>query len=421
MGRTSLKNKLILSFLGLLLAVMVVVSLVNTLTSDFYLAQGISTAVAMALGVVFGTMVSNSVLKRLNRLREAARRVGGGDLSVNVVIQSLDELRELEEMFARMVQDLRQAIADVHQLFNRIQKAGQELNVLIRKVADDNQEVAQAASLIAKGSERQVSVAEKTAEQIDRGLIAMEEMVAQSARTVARVADAKSAAEKGEIHARETLSQLQQVIAQMGSYTQPMYRVASKVDKIRLVVNVIEEIARKTDLLSLNASIEATRAGEQGKGFALVAEEIRSMAENSKRSSAEIDRMVNDILKDNAEVIGVLQKSQEGIGKGETIIQNVIDTFAGVLSGVEKVYGEVKEIEEITDKQVRQMRRFLDQFGALKKLADDNRGAAVRTISAVRRQHQNMKTMMQTMQSLNELSEQMVQAKQRFQLAAADE
>ncbi|MEW6260622.1 MAG: HAMP domain-containing methyl-accepting chemotaxis protein [Thermodesulfobacteriota bacterium] len=421
MGRTSLKNKLILSFLGLLLAVMVVVGLVNTLTNDFFLAQSISTAVAMALGVVFGTMVSNSVLKRLNRLREAARRVGGGDLSVNVVIQSLDELRELEEMFARMVLDLRQAILDIHQLFNRIQKAGQELNILIRKAADDNQEVAQAASLIAKGSEKQVTVAEKTTEQIDRGLIAMEEMVAQSARTVARVADAKAAAEKGESHARQTLSQLQQVIAQMGSYTQPMYRVASKIDKIRLVVNVIEEIARKTDLLSLNASIEATRAGEQGKGFALVAEEIRSMAENSKRSSAEIDRMVNDILKDNAEVIGVLQKSQEGIGKGEVIIQNVIDTFGGVLSGVDKVYGEVKEIEEITDKQVRQIRRFLDQFGELKKLADDNRGAAVRTISAIRRQHQNMKTMMQTMQSLNELSEQMVEAKQRFQLAAADE
>uniref|UniRef100_A0A7C4RUL9 Methyl-accepting chemotaxis protein n=1 Tax=Desulfatirhabdium butyrativorans TaxID=340467 RepID=A0A7C4RUL9_9BACT len=421
MGRTSLKNKLILSFLGLLLAVMVVVGLVNTLTKDFYLAQASSTAVAMALGVVFGTMVSNSVLKRLNRLREAARQVGTGDLSVQVTIQSLDELRELEEMFARMVQELRQAIVDIHQLFNRIQTAGQELNVLVRKAADDNQQVAQAASFIAKGSEKQVVVAEKTAEQIDRGLIAMEEMVAQSARTVARVADAKTAAEKGEGHARQTLSQLQQVIAQMGSYAQPMYRVASKIDKIRLVVNVIEEIARKTDLLSLNASIEATRAGEQGKGFALVAEEIRSMAENSKRSSAEIDRMVNDILKDNAEVIGVLQKSQEGIGKGEAIIQNVIDTFGGVLSVVDKIYGEVKEIEEITDKQVRQMRRFLDQFGDLKKLADDNRGAAVRTIAAVRRQHQNMKTMVQTMQALNELSEQMVQAKQRFQLAAADE
>ncbi|WP_028323582.1 methyl-accepting chemotaxis protein [Desulfatirhabdium butyrativorans] len=418
MGRTSLKNRLILSFLGLLLAVMVVVGVVNALTRDLYLAQAISTAVAMTLGVIFGTMVSNSVLKRLNRLRDAARQIGSGDLNVEVSIQSLDELRDLEEIFSQMVQELRQSIQDVHRLFNQIQQTAEEMNGLIRKVAENNQEVGQSAAIIARGSEKQGAVAAKTAEQIDRGLLVMEEMVAQSARTVARVADAKSATEKGESHARQTLSQLQTVLSQMGSYAQPMYRVAGKVDKIRLVVNVIEEIARKTDLLSLNASIEATRAGEQGKGFALVAEEIRSMAENSKRSSAEIDRMVHDILKDNAEVIGVLQKSQEGIGKGEAIIHNVIETFGNMLAGVDKIYAEVKQIEEITDKQVRQMRRFLDQFAELANLAEENRKVALRTISAVRRQHQDMKSMVTTVNALNGLTGQMVEAKRRFRIAA---
>jgi len=106
--------------------------------------------------------------------------------------------------------------------------------------------------------------------------------------------------------------------------------LSNKVEKIKMVMSFMEELSQKIDLLSLNASIEATRAGEMGKGFALVANEIRSMAENSKQSSQEIRRIVDDIFEDNKAALTSLRKSEDHIAKGRETIHGIVDTFGDI-------------------------------------------------------------------------------------------
>ena len=274
------------------------------------------------------------------------------------------------------------------------------------------------ALTIAKGSERQSALAKKTADQIDEGLLVMEEMAGQSARTVTRIAEAKVKSETGEASAGETLIQFKVSLQQMAEYAKPINRLAAEVDKIRMVVRIIEEIAQKTDLLALNASIEATRAGEMGKGFALVAEEIRTMAENSKISSKEIGKIVQGILQDNAEVIISLRKNQESLSSGEQIIHRIITTFGDTLTNVNHIYSEVKDIQDVTGKQVKEMRKFMDQLQDLSRLSFENLQAAQKTIQATRNQNTDMKGIVATMKALNELSEKMMQTQQRFKLTA---
>ncbi|MCJ7682733.1 MAG: methyl-accepting chemotaxis protein, partial [Desulfobacteraceae bacterium] len=299
MKRTSIKNKLILSFLGLLLIVMVVVGIVNQITNDFVAAQAISAVLGLAAGVIFGGIFSRSIVRRLNSLSSVAKEISRGDLSKEIPFLSQDEIRDLEEAFAMMVNDLRDIISEIKSVSSRIEETGGDLSGLIDKVLANSREIDESALAIAKGSEKQTLIVQKTFLVLDKSLEEMDEAARQSAQTVSKANDALVKTETGGANARETLSYLEDVLKQMVENAEPIYRLSNKVEKIKMVMSVMDEISQKTDLLSLNASIEATRAGEMGKGFALVANEIRTMAENSKQSSREIRRIVDDIFEDN--------------------------------------------------------------------------------------------------------------------------
>lgn len=418
MGRTSIKNQLILSFLLLLLIFLAVVAVVNLMAKNFLLSQAISTALALAFGIFFGSKFSYSIVKRLNSLSDVAREISRGDLSKEISLLSQDEVRDLEEVFTKMVNDLRDIISEMKDVSFQIQQTNTRLTNILKKVLTNSQEIDQSAGAIAKGSEDQAIIAQKTSLNMENALSAMDEMVMQSAQTVAKISEAKLKTEEGEANARDTLQYLEKVLKQMMDHSQPIYSLSNKVEKIKLVMNVIDEVAQKTDLLALNASIEATRAGELGKGFALVADEIRSMAENTKYSSQEIEKIVEDILKDNKAVIESLSKSQEGINKGREIIHYIVDTFGDMLSGVKDIFLEVKEVESVTGKQVKQMRGLLAHFQEFSKLANDNFISSQKTTIATKSQKGDMREIINVMKSLNKLSDKMMESQQRFRLSA---
>jgi methyl-accepting chemotaxis protein len=361
-------------------------------------------------------MFSSSLVKRLNSLSNVAREISQGDLSREIPLLSQDEVRDLEEIFAMMVNHLRSIISDMKNVSLQVQETNANLSNLTKKVLANSQKIDQSATAIAKGSEEQTIIVQKTALRVNEGLREMDEVVKQSADTVFKINEARHKTETGEVNARETLNHLEDVLKQMVEYTQPIYRLSNKVEKVQLVIKVMDEIAQKTDLLSLNASIEATRAGEMGKGFALVANEIRTMAENSKQSSQEIGKTVEEILEDNKAVIEALSMSQVGINKGREIIHGIVDTFGEMLTGVKAIFSEVQKMEEVTGKQVQQMRGFFSYFQELSRLAQENFVSTQKTTVATKSQEEDMKEIVNAMESLNSLSEKMMETQQRFRL-----
>ena len=416
MKRTSINNKLILSFLGLLLIVMLVVGVANQVINDFIVAQAISVALGLAAAIIFGGLFSKSIVRRLKSLSSVAKEISRGDLSKEIPFLSQDEIRDLEEAFAMMVKDLRDIISEIKEGASRIEKTGRDLSGLIDKVLGSSREIDESALAIAKGSEEQTLIVQKTFLVIDKSLKDMDEAARQSSQTASKANDALVKTETGEANARDTLSYLENVLKQMVENAEPIYRLSNKVEKIKMVMSVMEEVSQKTDLLSLNASIEATRAGEMGKGFALVANEIRSMAENSKHSSQEIRRIVDDIFKDNKAVIAALKKSEDDINKGRGIIHGIVGTFGEMLSGVKEISIEVREVGDVTRKQVREMRGLLNHFQELSRLAQENFVSTQKTTIGTKNQKEEIKEIVTAMDSLNVLSEKMMETQRRFRL-----
>jgi methyl-accepting chemotaxis protein len=147
-----------------------------------------------------------------------------------------------------------------------------------------------------------------------------------------------------------------------------------------------------------------------------VANEIRSMAENSRNSSHEIRAIVDDIFEDNKDVMAALRKSEAGIDKGRGIIHGIVETFTEMLSGVEEISTEVKRVEEVARTQTREVRGLLAQFQDLSRLAQENFVSTQKTTIGTRSQKEEITEMVAAVRSLNVLSEKMMDTQRRFRL-----
>jgi methyl-accepting chemotaxis protein len=287
---------------------------------------------------------------------------------------------------------------------------------LMKKVLESSREIGRSSGIIAKGSETQVLIVQKTSIKVENSVKSMDSLMRRSNQTMSKINEAMKKTQAGENNARETLKRLEDVLQEMSRYSDPIAQLARKVEKIKVIVNVLDSIAQKTDLLSLNASIEATRAGETGKGFALVADEIRSMADSSKQSSQEISKLVEDILADNKAVIGFMAKNQTDINKGNEILNGIVVIFAEMLTNVREIFSEVKQVEDATAEQVDHMRGLAENFTELARLANENFIATQNTSEAIERQKKNVNRIAGAVKGLNSLSNKMVETQQRFRL-----
>lgn len=416
MSITSIKNKMILCFLLLILVVLLVVTTVNLLTNKFYLAQAVSTAIALGAGIFFGGIFSNSLVTRLNSLSSEAQIISSGDLTRDIEVVSMDEVRSLEEIFALMVQHIRSMIADIKKISSQIKVVNTILMQLARRVLQSSQEIGRSATEIAKGSETQALIVQKTALQVENNVKSMDGLVRCSSQTMSKINQAMLSTQTGEQDARETLMRLETVLKEMGRYVEPVTRLTHKVEKIKMIVSVMDDIAQKTDLLSLNASIEATRAGESSKGFALVAEEIRTMADGSKQSSHEISKLVADILQDSRAVTGLLEKNQSEINTGHEIINGIVGIFAAMLTSVKAIFSEVKQMEAVSTEQMDRMRGLTENFSELARLANDNFLATQKTSVAINNQERDVSRIAKAVKGLNSLSRKMTATQKQFKL-----
>ncbi len=421
MERTSIKNKLILYFLLLLLVVLIVAGVINHVTKDFITAQGITMALAMGIGTIFGIIFSRSILKPLNNLNNAAREISNGDLSQEINITSLDEIRDLEEVFSLMVNQLRLLLYDIKNVSLKIHETNSILARLAKKLLQSSNEIDVTAKSIATSSAEQTQIVQKVTQKLEKGIKVMDELVKQSSNTISKVDAAIQKTQRGETNARETLNHLELVLKQMSDYAQQVSRLPDKVEKIKVITNVMETIAQKTDLLSLNASIEATRAGESGKGFAIVADEIRNMAENSKQSSQTITKLVENILEDNSMLKEYLTKNQSDINEGRKIIKGIVQTFSETLFGVREIFEETKGMGEVTARQAEELRSFTENFKELSGFAHKNYESTQKTTIASKNQKAEVIRITNAITLLDKLSKKMMQTQQQFKLPEISE
>ncbi len=258
--------------------------------------QLVSTLLALLVGVIAAVIITRQITGPLRDTLAVVERIAGGDLSHTVIVTRRDELGVLQQGIARMGVTLRDLISGIRDGVTQIASAAEELSAVTEQTSAgvNSQKV-----------------------ETDQVATAMHEMTA-TVQEVARNAEEASqaaAAADGEARAgdqvvSEAIAQIERLASEVVRSTDAMTVLQQESDKIGSVMDVIKAVAEQTNLLALNAAIEAARAGEAGRGFAVVADEVRGLAQRTQKSTEEIEGLVAGLQNGTQQVAAVMNNSR---------------------------------------------------------------------------------------------------------------
>lgn len=329
-------------------------------------------AVALIVSLVFAYLTLQAVQRPLHRLVLVANQFGEGDLRVTVDGRMPDEFRILAGAFTGMAQRFRSVVGETVETANRMGQSAADLSGIAEEVAASSGEVSTAMIGITTGAEEQafgLRTVDHALERMREGAAAIEDSAGQVVAVSSQIADLAEEKRKDVGHALTLLLDLREVVSTAGRQVHELERAS---ERISAFVGSIQGIARQTNLLALNAAIEAARAGEHGRGFAVVADEVRKLAEASARAAHEVDTTVSQIRE---QINGFVSTTDRGFER----VAGVEDASKGAETAFEEI---LQAIGQVSDAAAR-----VAQAADTNRLAFETVDDAVRNVGAAAESH----------------------------------
>lgn len=343
----------------------------------------------------------DQLINYMQEMGMAAAAIASNDLTVNVAPKS--ERDELGNAFAKMISGLRNVIGQVaesartvstaaSQLASASDQSGKATNQIattiqqvalgttqqseeVSKTSGSVEQMGRAIEGVAKGAQEQAKAISK-ASQVTSRINASIEQVAANAQVVARdSADAARFSRNGAQTVKETILGMESIRSKVGLSASKVEEMGNRSGEIGVIVETIEDIASQTNLLALNAAIEAARAGEQGKGFAVVADEVRKLAERSSLATKEIATLIKGIQATVNEAIAAMKESASEVEAGVTRANSAGEALDNILSAAESVYKQAEDAGKAAAQVSAAATELVESVDAVSAVIEENTAA----------------------------------------------
>jgi methyl-accepting chemotaxis protein len=374
--------------------------------------------VALGVGGALGFFLSRALSRSFARLGLATEAIGRGDLTSLAAPSAPpafpDETWEIACGIRRMVESLRELVEGVQNAAARVSGASIALSESAQRARGGNEEVAAAVGRLASDVAEQQKLLHD-AMRLVREIATTIELNAERAREAfGFAAEANQKAGAGVDVSRLAIEKMRTVFERVENAAARVFELEAKTRHVNQITGMITSVAQRTNLLSLNASIEAARAGEAGRGFSVVADEIRKLAESAGRSAEEISKLVHEIETDTAEVAEGMRESSLVIGEGREDVDTIAVSLEQIRSAVGEASRRAEEIFEGADVQSTDVRRMVGSMEEIARVAASN-GTAIEGVAATTRgQADVMEHNVLSARSLSELAATLQELTRRF-------
>lgn len=334
-------------------------------------------AILFSIGI--GYFVARIISKPLNNVMSLVEKVSKGDLTETTDIDTKDEIGVLAKAINNMVLALRQTVGNILASAENVSASSQEISTTIEEIAsgassqaNDAQTITELFRDIATSAESQAGNAHSIKEQFSE-LNAAIDSIAKSAEETSILSGSMLQVSK------EAEQVVQTSIEGMTKVSEQMVILEADANRIGSIINVISEIANQTNLLALNAAIEAARAGEQGKGFAVVADEVRKLAEQSSSATKEITEIIQVIQSNTKQSVKYVNNGVEATNETEK-------AFAYIAEMVNEAAGKANEIAIASEQQSAQsdeVMRSIESIASASEQQSAQIGAVMTSIESI--------------------------------------
>lgn len=357
-----------------------------------------------ALSLAFTVYIIRNVNKPVKNLKELAGRIAAGDLRKKAseidIVKTNDELEDLGESFRGMYKNLKKflfgvltsvdklvetaqnldrnaernlvAVEQVSLAINQISVGTQEQAGDLQQTTDVISKLGQVSETIRDSAAKQKEIVERTIETIDGMNSAIAKVVDSTRQIADDTKNSSTAATEGKDLVDETITDMQNIKQMVDNLAEQVAALGTRSQQIGEIIQVIEDIAEQTNLLALNAAIEAARAGEHGKGFAVVADEVRKLAEGSRKSTDEIRDLVIGIQKQTQTVIEEMTNGTKEVEEGAKVAYRAGTALRNILKAVDKVAVQVQEINGAMDEMKEQSREVVEAVEVITGISREN-------------------------------------------------
>ena len=325
--------------------------------------------VFLALGIGVSTWI----------VRDVTHQLGGDPAYAAEVVKDIAQ-GDLTRTIDTMPGDARSLLAGMKQMQSSLHDVIGKIHDAAARLGDASESMAATAQQVADGSSQQSDSTASIAASVEQMTVSIS-VVTDSAKTAHALADeARQSSIEGARHVKETIGEINTIAGSVTSSTQVVRVLGEQSDKISGIVGVIREIADQTNLLALNAAIEAARAGEQGRGFAVVADEVRKLAEKTASSTQEISDMIAEIQQGTQTAVRQMEQGTAQVEKGVSVAAATGDAMSSIEAGAGKVLVAVDEISTALQEQSTASTQISQGVERIAQMTEEN-SAAVNEVS----------------------------------------
>lgn len=373
--RVPIGYKFIIGFIIVVAAAAFVPDIIEKTGVAEWMMQPLSFLTAMIIGLILGSIFTRNFTRNFSLLTSAAQRISQGDLREAEGLGDMvfrDETSDLEESLSLMSRSLKTLVGHIRDTCNNLTEAQETLSAVVSKGHDTSKEVISGTSSIFDGALEQANHIGDASSTIKSMAELADDVANKVTESVNASQKVNSMVQRGATTATSAMEKMETIFSGIENTEGAAIRLKEKLNDIPKILDVITHISRQTDLLALNATIEASKAGEHGRGFAMVAEEVRRFADNTNNSVQDVSLIVKDLRMEVERVVSSASEGTSNLKGGRDDLRKIREILVDITNYTSDVAEKATLILGLTHKQKEKAEKAVEIVEAVARIAREN-------------------------------------------------